>query len=201
MTDAASVTRLRPGRPAAAAALALALALGPAAAPAAGATLEGERFAKTVRLDDTPLRLYDLALMRYRWVFKVYVAALYLEEGVPAARVLEDVPKRLEIAYFRGFEAAQFRRATVEGIRRNVDAAAFARLEPAIEALNALYRDVQPGDRYAIEYAPGAGTALLLNGEPLGRVEGAAMARAVFSIWLGDEPFDADLKAALLDGV
>ena len=192
------VPRRRRAAPAAAAAL---FALGLAASPASGATLEGERFAKAVRLDGTPLQLYDLALMRYRWVFKVYVAALYLEEGVPGRRVLEDVPKRLEIAYFRGFTDEQFRRVTLEGIRRNVDAATFERLRPSIEELNALYRDVRAGDRYALEYAPGSGTTLILNGEPLGSVEGPELARAVFSIWLGEEPFDADLKAALLDGV
>lgn len=170
-----------------------------AAAPAAAGVLNGERFEKTVALTDTRLALYDLALMR-RWIFDVYVAGLYLEPGTPGERVLADVPKRLEIAYLRGFSAEQLRQAGTEILRRNVDAETFERLGPKIDAINALYRDVEAGDRYALDYEPGLGTSLRLNDELLGRIEGVEFGRAVFSIWLGDEPFDAALKGDLLDG-
>jgi hypothetical protein len=57
---------------------------------------------------------------------------------------------------------------------------------------------VEPGDRYTLTYAPGWGTELALNGEPLGRIAGPDFASAVFSIWLGDEPMDKPLKRRLL---
>ena len=60
-------------------------------------------------------------------------------------------------------------------------------------------RDVQKGDRYALTYVPGAGTTLALNGRPLGTIEGADFAAALFTIWLGTkDPMDASFRLALL---
>jgi hypothetical protein len=61
-----------------------------------------------------------------------------------------------------------------------------------------LYRDVKPGDRYALTYVPGVGTELALNGTRLGTVAGADFAAAVFAIWLGPKAIDDSLKTQLL---
>ena len=63
---------------------------------------------------------------------------------------------------------------------------------------DALYEDVEPGDRYALTYAPGVGTELALNGRRLGVLEGADFSAALFSIWIGDEPLDESLRDQLL---
>jgi hypothetical protein len=180
------------------AALVAAALLAVPAAASATVALEGVRFDRSQAAHGTPLELRGAALLRYKVVFKGYVAALYLEPETPSARVLEDVPKRLEIEYFWAIKAADFARATDQGIARNVGAAALEALRPRIQQLNALYQDVEPGDRYALSYAPGRGTELARNGEVLGSVPGADFAAAVFAIWLGDAPLDAELKRRLL---
>ncbi len=169
------------------------------APPAAGLTIEGVAFPEALQArNDESLTLHRAALLRYLRFLKVYVAALYLGPEGDAGRVLEDVPKRLEIEYLRGFTADQFRKATDAKIAYNVDAETLDRLRPRIAELNALYRDVKAGDRYALTYLPGEGTELSYNGRPLGRVEGADFAAAVFSIWLGSAPVDDGLKRELL---
>jgi hypothetical protein len=180
----------------AAALLALVLAAAPARAPAR--EIEGVIFADRVELRGAPLLLSEVGLLRTRILVKAYVAALYLRPEDSPARALEDVPKRLEIEYFWGIGAADFARATEQGIARNVEAALLTRLRPYIERLNALYQDVEPGDRYALSYAPGVGTELALNGEVKGVIEGADLAAALFAIWLGEDPIDASLRAQLL---
>ncbi len=172
------------------------LLLGPA--PGFGAQVEGVRFAESLEWRGTPLALQNAALMRYRWVIKVYVAGLYLGEGVSLDRALDDVPRRLEIEYFYGFNAEQFAESMLDGIRKNVDEETFEALRPEIERFGSFYRSVLPGDRYALTYVPGVGTTLELNGERLGELAGAEFSRALFSIWLGPEPFDARLKRDLL---
>ena len=108
------------------------------------------------------------------------------------------MPKRLEIEYFYAIAADGFANATDVGIAANVDTPTFEALKPRIARLNALYRDVRPGDRYALTYLPGVGTELALNGKRLGVIEGADFAVALFSIWLGPKPLDVPLKTQLL---
>jgi hypothetical protein len=168
------------------------------ATPAAAREIEGVRFADEIRVGDATLRLNDVGLLRYRYVIKAYVAALYLGAGATPNDVLADAPKRLEIEYFYAIKGPGFANATDEGIAANVSVETVAALRPRIAKLNALYRDVKPGDRYALTYLPGVGTELALNGSPLGTIEGADFAAAVFAIWLGPKALDASLKAQLL---
>jgi hypothetical protein len=160
--------------------------------------IQGVRFGDEVRAGAVALRLNDVGLLRYRYVIKAYVAALYLGDGARADDVLADVPKRLEIEYFYAIKAAGFANATIEGIAANVSPEALAKLRPHIEQMNNFYRDVKPGDRYALTYLPGVGTELALNGAALGTVEGAEFAAAVFAIWLGPRAIDESLKTQLL---
>ena len=177
-------------------ALAVAIAAMPRAVLAK--EIEGVRFADEMKAGGVALRLNDVGLMRYRYVIKAYVAALYLGEGARPADVLADAPKRLEIEYFYAIQAAGFVDATNRGIAQNVGPDVVARLRPRIDRLNAMYRDVKPGDRYALTYLPGVGTELALNGASLGTIEGADFAAALFAIWLGPQAIDASLKAQLL---
>lgn len=160
--------------------------------------IEGVTFSDQVRAGAVALRLNDVGLLRYRYVIKAYVAALYLGEGAAATNVLGDVPKRLEIEYFYAIKASGFAEATNVGIAANVSSDQIPPMRARIDRLNALYRDVKPGDRYALTYVPGTGTELALNGTPLGTIEGADFAAAVFAIWLGPKAIDESLKTQLL---
>jgi hypothetical protein len=162
------------------------------------AEIEGVRFPEQLQMGEAQLQLRGTGLLRYRTVFKAYVAALYLGEGAQTDDVLGDVPRRLEIEYFWAIPADRFVQATVEGISRNVDAETLEDLQPRIARFNALYEDIEPGDRYSLTYLPGRGTELGLNGQPKGVVAGADFASALFSIWLGPNPLNDTLRRQLL---
>jgi long-chain acyl-CoA synthetase len=167
-------------------------------AGAAAAEIRGIRFDDQYRTANLVLPLRGLGTLKYMMVINVYVAALYLGDGVPSEAVLSDTPKRLLIHYFRDIEAKDFARSTETLIMKNVGSEVFERLRPRIARLNALYEDVQEGDRYSLAYIPGTGTEIALNGISKGVVVGADLARAVFSIWFGASPLDTSLKKTLL---
>jgi hypothetical protein len=171
------------------------------AAAAQAAEIEGVRFAPSLRMRETTLALHGVGLMRFRWIIKAYVAALYLEPGVTADAMLDDVPRRLEIHYFHSIDGEDFGPAADTTLRGSLDAATLERLAPRIAAMNALYEDVVPGDRYALTYLPGIGTELSKNGVPRGTIPGADFAAAYFSIWLGEKPIDRDLRDQLVEGL
>jgi len=175
----------------------LALSLG-ASTPTLAEEIEGVEFAAEVKAREVPLRLNAVGLLRYMVFIKAYVAALYLGPDVSPEQILDDVPRRLEIEYFYPIAQADFVSSTEETIRKNLSAEEFAAVETDVAKFNALYRSIEPGDRYALTYLPGIGTELALNGETLGVVPGTAFGRAVFSIWFGPAEIDASLKETLL---
>jgi len=162
------------------------------------AEIEGVRFPQQLQMGEAQLQLRGAGLLRYRSVFKAYVAALYLDEATQADEVLGEVPRHLEIEYFWSIPAERFAEATIEGISRNVDAAALEELKSRIARFNQLYVDIEPGDRYSLSYLPGRGTELGLNGRPMGVVPGADFAAALFAIWLGPNPLSDGLRRELL---
>jgi hypothetical protein len=166
------------------------------------AEIEGVRFVDNLSVDNVQLQLHGTGLLRYRVLIKAYVAALYLAESfggeATPTTVLADTPRRLEIEYFWMIPANEFAKATVEGISQSTDPETFARLRDRIDRLNKMYENIEPGDRYALTYLPGAGTELAHNGRRLGMIEGADFSSALFAIWLGERALDDSLRSQLL---
>jgi len=154
-------------------------------------------FPPSVEVGETTLEKVGESLFRWTF-FKVYDGALYLPAGVDPEAVLTDVPKRLELAYYRGFPAQKIAEAGDKKLRENIDDTTFAALSAQIAAMNALYVDLEEGDRYALTYVPGEGTTLSHNGQVLGTVAGTDFANAYYRIWLGEKPVGKSFRDALL---
>jgi len=165
----------------------------------AGATMvNGTEFSNSVEVRGTRLQLSGAALLRYMFLIEAYTGALYLPEKTDGPNALDDISKHLILEYRVALSSDDFAKATMEKIKGSVSKEAFQRLLPKIKALNRLYKDVQPKDRYALTYLPGVGTQLTLNAEPLGTIEGSEFARAVFAIWIGKNPIDKTFRDRLL---
>lgn len=174
--------------------LALALAFN-----ASGAvTQAGQTFEETWTSNSNALKLYNTALLRVGLIFKVYAAGLYLADEADAGRVLEDVPKRLEIAYLRDLDAGVLVQAADDYLKKNHTAEEIASIKSRLDDLNKLYAAVKEGDRYALTYLPGAGSELVLNGKRLGVIPGADFAKIYFGIWLGPGCARPEFRTALL---
>ena len=166
---------------------------------AAARTIEGVQFPESLRAGPREMNLQGAGLLRYKVIFRGYVAALYQQAPIsPDTNGSQDKARRLEIEYFWDIPANEFQKATVEGIRKNTDAEKYESLRDQIDTFNQFYRDVESGDRYSLTYLPDRGTELALNGEPLGTMPGQNFATALFGIWLGDQPLDESLKKKLL---
>ena len=166
--------------------------------PARGVEIEEVVFEDRVRVHDLPLVVAHTGLMRWKIVFRGYVAALYLGEGVSPDDWSVDVPKRLEIVYFWAIDGKAFGRTGDEILAHNVSAEELARLHARLVRIASLYPDVRAGDRLSLTYVPGVGPELAWNGNVLGELEGADFAAAYFAIWLGREPMSAPLRDQLL---
>lgn len=142
--------------------------------------------------------------VRTRFVVKVYVAGLYLAERKAAAAdaIALGGPKRVSITMMRDVGAQQFNDALVEGFRANNSAADVATLKGPLDELSAIMSalgEAKKGSVIALDFVPGSGTRVLVNGATQGKpIAGDEFYRALLRIWLGDRPVDGDLKKGLL---
>ena len=163
--------------------------------------IEDVPFPGEVVAGDETLKLAGLGLLRYRILFRGYVGGLYLPDGVPTSRTLEDVPKALELYYFWDIKGRFFGEAADELLGKHLPPERVAALRGRLDRLHALYRDVEAGDRYRLTYLPGTGTTLSYNGEMLGTIPGADFATDYFGIWLGGRPLDEAFRDQILAGL
>ncbi len=165
------------------------------------AEVAGVRVEEKLRVGSNELVLNGAGL-RTRFFIKVYVGALYVGEKAssPAAIIDSNGPRRVSLRLLRDLEAESLHSALDEGLRNNLSAAELSDLKGPAEQLAGIMKGigkVKEGDTVAIDFSE-AGVSVSQNGEARGKVAGAAFARALLKVWLGDKPADAALKKAML---
>ncbi|BCR04948.1 hypothetical protein DESUT3_20170 [Desulfuromonas versatilis] len=163
-----------------------------------GKVISGVEFEDWILVGGEPLQLKGVAVLTWGIVFDVYAGALYLPGNETGRAWRGDIPKRLELAYFRSFAAEDFVTSSERLLRDQLSESEYAALAERLTVFNRLYRGVRAGDRYNLTYIPGVGTQLRLNNELLGGVEGHDFAQAYFGIWLGERPISSTFRDRLL---
>lgn len=174
----------------------LALSAAATAAPRAVTCESGTVFAGGYVLGDAEIEARDAAMLRFLGL-RVYSAALYLDPDTPSRRVLDDVPKALEIRYHRSISASQLVKAA-ENVVEDMPRAEVESVRAGLETMYAAFVDVDEGDRYRLVYEPGVGSTLELNGEPQVVVPGVDFQRVFFGIWLSEHALSPKLRDRLL---
>ncbi len=175
---------------------ALAAAPGIHAAEVAGVNVE-----EKIRVGSSELVLNGAGL-RSKLFIKLYVGALYTTQksSTPAALIDGNGPRRMNLRLLRDIGADTLHGALEEGLLNNNSPAELEAVKAASEQFAALMKGigkVKEGDTVALDFSVD-GVAVSLNGESRGKVAGAAFARALLKVWLGEKPADAALKKALL---
>ena len=85
-----------------------------------------------------------------------------------------------------------------DGFTGNSSAKELKALQERINQFNSLFTTVHTGDEIRLDYLPGKGTQVSLNGTLKGSVPGEDFSKALLKIWLGSKPADGKLKDAML---
>lgn len=173
---------------------------------ASAAEFEGVKLADSVRVSDAgPDLVLNGAGLRTRVFFRVYVGALYLTKKTTMANAVisDDGAKRVALHMLRELSSDQFVSALEDGLKNNHSAEQLAKLDAPTRQLRAIFdavKTAKTGDVIFIDYLPGAGTRITVNGAVKGAIPGEDFNRALLRIWLGDSPADGDLKKGMLGG-
>ena len=155
---------------------------------------------ESVTVGDTQLQLNG-AGYRTKFVFKLYVGALYTEEKADTRDAVQAMkgPKRV-LMHMIYDEISQKKMAGAwrEGFEENNSDAQMQKLQERLQAFIKLFPDLKEGDIVYLDYIPGTGTRVIINEQLKGTIAGEDFYHALLDVWLGDEPADDDLKAAML---
>ncbi len=170
--------------------------------PALALSVAGVDVAEKVHVGSGDLQLNGAGI-RTKYMFKVYVAALYLGDRKKTAEdvLADDKPKRVTLHMLRHVDAGEFMEAFRKAIMANLTRDEFNELALRFLAFAKVFTDVgqvDKGDVITLDYAPGVGTVVSVNGKERKRVEGADFFRGMLKIWLGEKPVDEGLKKKML---
>ncbi len=160
----------------------------------------GVKMPDTITVEGKTLNLNGIGL-RKKMLFKVYVAGLYVETpSKDAAKVISsDEVKSITLNILRSLSGHQIGEAISDGFWHNSKAQMGA-LTDRLQKLTGMFPAVVEGDQIVLTYVPGKGTTVSAKGQAKGVIEGKDFADALFSVWLGANPVQEDLKKALLGG-
>ena len=172
-------------------------------ASAATVDVAGVKLEETVNLRGSPVVLNG-AGVRYKAVFQVYVAALYLEKKVNTPEEVGSLAgkKRVAVTMLRDIDANELGKLFIKGIADNAPKAEFSKLIPGLTRTGEIFaaiKKLNAGDEFTIDYVPGVGTSFWVKGVQLmTAVTEPEYFNAVIRIWLGPSPADWKLKDAML---
>ncbi len=170
---------------------------------AAATEVAGIRLDDGVEVGNARLQLNGAGI-RYKAIFKVLVAGLYLgrKASTPEEVFAAPGPKRMSLTFLRDVDSQAFSKQFMMGFADNTPADEVAKLAPALHRMSLLIAEqkkILTGDTLTIDWIPGAGTVISFKGKPQGQAfkEGELMT-GLLAMWVGKNPADAGLKEALL---
>jgi chalcone isomerase-like protein len=168
------------------------------ALPAVAKEREGVVAPPVIEVSGKQLHLMGMGLRKKLW-FKVYLASLYAEDPSddPARVIGSDQVKRVQMNMLRDLERGKIVEAVQQGFERN-SGPEMPRLQARLDQFLKAIPDLKSGQTIVITYAPGRGTFIKAgSGEEI-TVPGKDFADALFSVWLGKQPVDDELKREML---
>ena len=163
----------------------------------------GVKYPGSVTLAGTPLQLNG-AGVRYKAVFKVYTAGLYLGQKASTtdAVLAAAGPRRMHIVMLREIDANELGKLFTKGMEQNASREEFSKVIPGVIKMSDIFsqrKKLSAGDYFSIDYVPGTGSTIVVNGKPASEpIKEPEFFNALMKIWLGKSPADAQLKELLL---
>ncbi len=139
--------------------------------------------------------------MREKVVFDLYAGGLYLQSKSNNASSIinadETMVIKLDIVS-KLVSSKKMKNAVDDGFEASTNDN-IAPLADRIEKFKSFFSDkIVKTNVFDIAYIKGQGTVVYKNGTKIGMIEGLDFKKALFGIWLGEDPADDDLKEGML---
>ena len=165
--------------------------------------VEGVKYEEQIAVAGATLPLNG-AGTRYKAVFKVYTAGLYLSRkaGTAAEVLAAPGPKRLTLTFAREIDSEELGRLFIRGLKSNTPNDEYTRIVGSVMRMSQIFyeaRKMKVGEVINMDWVPGKGTLITIRGASVGEpFPEPEFYGALLRIWLGADPADWQLKDALL---
>lgn len=155
-------------------------------------TVNGVNLPLTISVGGHTLHLNGAAL-RKKAIFKVYVAALYVNTKSNSAEAIlsEDAPRRMEMHFLRDVDKKKICDAWADGLKDNTPDAS-ADVKAQFTQLCDLMDDIKDDQAFVFTYVPGEGTTVSVAGNEKGKIGDKAFSDAMLKTWIGPKPGPGD---------
>ncbi|HEV8691605.1 MAG TPA: chalcone isomerase family protein [Ideonella sp.] len=174
------------------------------AAQAETVDLAGVKYETSEQVGGAKLQLNGAGI-RYKAIFKVYTAGLYLPTKMSTPEAIyaaSTTPRRIHIVMLREIDGNELGKLFTQGMEKNSPREIFAKSINGTIKMADLFskrKKLSAGESFTVDWIPSSGTVISVNGkvesEPIKEPE---FYTALMSIWLGPAPADSMLKDALL---
>jgi len=160
----------------------------------------GIEFTKSIQVDNNKLDLNGAGTRVKLWM-DMYAMGLYVNKTTTDSKAIisVDSPMSIRLQIISGLISAEkMETATLDGFKNSTKGNTSA-LKSEINTFIAVFKDeITKGDNFIFTYIPNKGTIVSKNKKQKAIIKGLEFKKALFGIWLGQQPADKDLKKQLL---
>jgi Chalcone isomerase-like len=140
--------------------------------------------------------------VRQKYWIDLYVGVLYVTNKTSDANTVmsADEPMAIKMRIVSGMVSNS---KLEDALRDGIDKSTGGNIDPVKERMEKMISigfkdDVEDGDEFDLVYIPGKGTTLKKNNVELVTVKGLDFKKALFGVWLCDDPAQESLKKKML---
>lgn len=169
-------------------------------APVLALTVGGVDVPDTYTANSTELQLNG-AGTRSKFFIDLYVGSLYVPKAQHDGNTVVDAdePQAITLHIISDMITSdRMTEATMEGFEASTGGD-MAPIQSEIDQLMSVFKEeIKEGDVFDLVYVPGEGVKVFKNSEQKGTVGDLEFKKALFGIWLSDEPAQKSLKKKML---
>lgn len=163
-------------------------------------TVNDVEVADSINVADQALTLNGTGV-RSKFFLDLYIGALYLAEKSDEGKdvIAADAPMTIRLYITSSLiDGKKMSEATLDGFVKSTNGN-LAPIQKEVDLLISAFRDaVEENDIFDLQYVPNKGVSVIRNGEVKVVVPGIEFKKALFGIWLSEDPVQDDLKEGML---
>lgn len=139
--------------------------------------------------------------LREKFIFDIYAGGLYLKKKSTSASAIADADETMAIKLhiLSGMMSkSKMTSALRDGFKKSTKGNTAALDKRINTFIGFIKEEIEEGQIYDIVYEPNKGSVIYKDGVQKGYVEGLDFKKALFNIWIGDNPADKGLKNEML---